>query len=388
MRSTAKSGYRPSRGARGPRGCEDVTASEGVSALRAARPSGAPALRARSCPPSGLVACASVLALVGMSWMVWIFSQPSASSMVRHGPHGAAMWVVTSLLAVPVVLGGVWIAAQLNRFARDVIGATWNLSLTRPVGLSGHTAVGLGPGCHRLITFAGADPPEPGPTTASSTSHHQHPTHPTSASRSRRAASVSPGAFEPSLGATRGTPRGTFSAATAGALGSSEPRVSTLAVRTRRSTVLDRVAGSSSACPRPLAGRHVRAAASAHPRTSKKRRRHSTQAPSAVALAGWKSADAPWRPNQPVSPASWTPREGGVARLPWRPSLGLHVPALGPRHTCCGNRAGVRCSSAAEVDEVVPALVGFGPHVAVFPGRPVVVPGRPGRRVATDSGSR
>ena len=307
-----------------------MTAIEGVSALRAARPSGA-ACRARSCPPSGLVACASVLALVGMSWMVWVFSQPSASSMVRHGPHGAAMWVATSLLAVPVVLGGVWIAAQLNRFARDVVGATCNLSLTRPVVLSGHTAVGLGPGCHRLITFAGADPPEPARTTASSTSHHQHPTHPTTASRSWRAASASPGAFEPSLGA----------------LGSSGPRVRTFPAQTRRSTVLDPAAGSSAACSRPLAGRHARADASAHPRTSKKRRRHSTQAPSADALAGWKSADAPWRPNQPVSPASWTPREGGVARLPWRPSLGLHLPALGPRHTCCGGQAGVRCSSAA-----------------------------------------
>lgn len=225
-----------------------MTAIEGVSALRAARPPGAPALRARSCPPSGLVACASVLALVGMSWMVWVFSQPSASGMVRHGPHGAAMWVITSLLAVPVVLGGVWIAAQLNRFARDVIGATWNLSLTRPVVLSGHTAVGLGPGCHRLITFAGADPPEPARTTASSTSHHQPPAHPTTASRSWRAASASPGAFEPSLGA----------------LGSSEPRVRTFPAQTRRSTVLDPVAGSSAACPRPLAGRHARAAASAH----------------------------------------------------------------------------------------------------------------------------
>jgi hypothetical protein len=303
-----------------------VTASEGVSALRAARPSGAPALRARSCAPSGLVACASVLALVGMSWMVWIFSQPSASSMVRHGPHGAAMWVVTSLLAVPVVLGGVWIAAQLNRFARDVIGATWNLSLTRPVGLSGHTAVGLGPGCHRLITFAGADPPEPGPTTASSTSHHQHPTHPTSASRSRRAASVSPGAFEPSLGATRGTPRGTFSAATAGALGSSEPRVSTLALRTRRSTVLDRVAGSSSACPRPLAGRHVRAAASAHP---ERPRSGGVTAPRLPAPLRWPAGRVPMPPGARTSrsaPLLGLPERGASPASPGAPLSGYTFP--------------------------------------------------------------
>jgi manganese oxidase len=108
---------------------------------------------------ASLAAWATTLALAGAAWLVWLAGQPSANAAVRHGPHGLAAWVMTSLLALPLIIGGVWVATQLSRFVRTALGATPLSRVLHPVLVSATAAVGLGVGWHLQTTFAGADPP-------------------------------------------------------------------------------------------------------------------------------------------------------------------------------------------------------------------------------------
>jgi hypothetical protein len=127
----------------------------GVAALRVrTRPGTAPARSAAS-----LVAMATALALTGSAGLVWLAGQPSTGAAVRSGPHGVAAWMMTSLLTLPVVIGGFWVSKQLSRLVRGAIGAR-PLSVTaNAVVVSGATSTGLGTGWHLQTTFAGADPP-------------------------------------------------------------------------------------------------------------------------------------------------------------------------------------------------------------------------------------
>lgn len=108
---------------------------------------------------ASLLACASALTLTGSAWLVWVAGQPSTGAAVRTGPHGIAAWMVTSLLALPVVIGGVWVSTQLARLVRGTIGATPLTVTLHAVLVSAAVSTGLGTGWHLHTAFAGADPP-------------------------------------------------------------------------------------------------------------------------------------------------------------------------------------------------------------------------------------
>ena len=123
----------------------------------------APRVRASGVDPArstaSLVSLATALALTGSAWLVWLAGQPSTGVAVRSGPHGVAAWMLTSLLAVPVVIGGVWVSTQLSRLVRGAIGATPLTVTTHAVLVSSAASTGLGTGWHLQTAFAGADPP-------------------------------------------------------------------------------------------------------------------------------------------------------------------------------------------------------------------------------------
>jgi len=106
-----------------------------------------------------LVAWATTLTLTGSAWLVWLAGQPSTGAAVRSGPHGVAAWMMTSLVALPVVIGGVWVGTQLGKLVRRAVGATPLTVTLHAVLVSGSASTGLGTGWHLQTAFAGADPP-------------------------------------------------------------------------------------------------------------------------------------------------------------------------------------------------------------------------------------
>lgn len=110
-------------------------------------------------PAALLVAWATTLTLTGSAWLVWLAGQPSTGAAVRSGPHGIAAWMMTSLVALPVVIGGVWVGTQLGRLLRRAIGATPFTVALHAVLVSSAASTGLGIGWHLRTAFAGADPP-------------------------------------------------------------------------------------------------------------------------------------------------------------------------------------------------------------------------------------
>ncbi len=110
---------------------------------------------------AALLAWATALTLTGSAWLVWMAGQPSTGAAVRSGPHGIAAWMMTSLLALPVVIGGVWVSTQLSRLVRGAIGASPLTVTHQAVVVSGAASTGLGTGWHLQTAFAGADPPAP-----------------------------------------------------------------------------------------------------------------------------------------------------------------------------------------------------------------------------------
>jgi hypothetical protein len=108
---------------------------------------------------ASLVAWATALTLTGSAWLVWLAGQPSTGVAIRTGPHGIAAWMMTSLLALPVVIGGVWVSTQLSRLVRGAIGAAPLTVAPHPVLVSSAVSTGLGTGWHLKTAFAGADPP-------------------------------------------------------------------------------------------------------------------------------------------------------------------------------------------------------------------------------------
>jgi len=105
------------------------------------------------------VGWATALALTGSAWLVWLAGQPSTGAAVRSGPHGIAAWMMTSLLALPVVIGGVWVSTQLSRLVRGAIAATPLTVALHALLVSSAASTGLGTGWHLQTAFAGADPP-------------------------------------------------------------------------------------------------------------------------------------------------------------------------------------------------------------------------------------
>jgi len=101
----------------------------------------------------------TALAMTASAWLVWFAGQPSTGAAVRSGPHGIAAWMMTSLVALPVVIGGVWVATQLNRVIRGALRATPLTVTLHPVLVSSAASTGLGTGWHLQTDFAGADPP-------------------------------------------------------------------------------------------------------------------------------------------------------------------------------------------------------------------------------------
>jgi copper transport protein len=110
-------------------------------------------------PAALLMAWATTLTLTGSAWLVWLAGQPSTGAAVRSGPHGVAAWMMTSLLALPVVIGGVWVSAQLARLLRRALSASPLTVTLHAVLVSGAASAGLGTGWHLQTAFAGADPP-------------------------------------------------------------------------------------------------------------------------------------------------------------------------------------------------------------------------------------
>jgi hypothetical protein len=115
--------------------------------------------RDRTRSAAALATWLPALAMTASAWLVWLAGQPSTGAAVRSGPHGTAAWMMTSLVALPVLIGGLWVATQLSRVIRGAVRAT-PLSVTlHPVLVSSAASSGLGTGWHLQTDFAGADPP-------------------------------------------------------------------------------------------------------------------------------------------------------------------------------------------------------------------------------------
>jgi len=115
--------------------------------------------RDRTRSAAALATWATALAMTASAWLVWLAGQPSTGAAVRSGPHGIAAWMMTSLVALPVVIGGVWVATQLNRVIRGAVRAAPLTVTLHPVLVSSTASTGLGTGWHLQTDFAGADPP-------------------------------------------------------------------------------------------------------------------------------------------------------------------------------------------------------------------------------------
>ncbi|MEP6665666.1 MAG: hypothetical protein ABJA81_04370 [Nocardioidaceae bacterium] len=108
---------------------------------------------------ASLVSCATALAVAGTAWLAWLAQQPTRQATAETVPHGVTAWLLSTLLALPVVIGGVWVASRLDHRVREELGSTTITGLLRPVLISGAAAIGVGVGWQLQTTIAGTGPP-------------------------------------------------------------------------------------------------------------------------------------------------------------------------------------------------------------------------------------